>query len=350
MGAFYSNTLIDFIDDDNNLIVGSLTKQAGVAGFHQQLHTQTLSWDEEINVLKSSFIRLIKLDSKASNYGILLEYPIARRDKRIDGIIIANNIIIIIEFKVGKGEYLGTDKEQLLDYCLDIRDFHFESRDKIIVPILVATAGEGLSSDLIRTDDLVQNIVFANATNLANKLNNVINMFDNNEAVINHSNWNNSNYSPTPTIIEAAQTLYSGKSVIEISRSHAGTKNLTRTSDAVVNAIKIAKANNQKIICFITGVPGAGKTLAGLNIAHDREFQGHEKSLATFLSGNGPLIKVLREALSRDAFKKIKRNDTNAKKKETDRIISFIENVHRFLDHYFFDKNRIPNKQQNCNF
>jgi len=345
MGAFYSSTFADFINDNNDLIIGSLTKQAGIAGFHQQLHTQTLSWDQEINILKSSFKQLIEINPQALRFGILLEYPIARRDKRIDAVIIANNLILIVEFKVGKSEYLGADKEQLLDYCLDIRDFHFESLNKIIVPILIATSGGQLIDKLIRTEDFVQNIVFANASNLFEKLNNVIDKFDSKERLLDYSRWNKSDYSPTPTIIEAAQTLYSGKFVIEISRSHAGNKNLTKTSDAVINAIKQAKANNEKIICFITGVPGAGKTLAGLNIAHDEDFQGHEKSLATFLSGNGPLIKVLREALSRDAFKKIKRNDINAKKKETDRIISFIENVHRFLDHYFFDKDRIPNNK-----
>jgi len=345
MGAFYSNTFIDFIDDDNKLIVGSLTMQAGNAGFYEQKHSQTLSWDEEINVLKASLIQLIQINADASNFGILLEYPIARRDKRIDAVIIANNIIIVVEFKVGKSEYLGADKEQLLDYCLDIRDFHYESRGKVIVPILVATGAIQSNNNWIKIDDLVQNIAYANADNLSITLTQIISKLDDKEAAINYSIWNKSDYSPTPTIIEAAQTLYSGKSVIEISRSHAGTKNLTKTSDAVVDAIKIAKAKNEKIICFITGVPGAGKTLAGLNIAHDKEFQGHEKSLATFLSGNGPLIKVLREALSRDAFKKIKRNDVTAKKKETDRIIAFIENVHRFLDHYFFDKDRIPNNK-----
>jgi len=345
MGAFYLNTFALFIKDDNDLIIGVLTKQAGIAGFYQQLHTQTRSWNEEINILKTAFKQLLLENPSANNFGLLLEYPIARREKRIDAVVIANNLIIVIEFKVGKSEYLGSDKEQLLDYCLDIRDFHFESRGKIIVPLLVVTGGEKSNANLIRTDDFVQNMIFANSSNLFEKLNDVINEFVGAEQTLNHAEWNNSDYSPTPTIIEAAQTLYSGKSVIEISRSHAGTKNLTKTSAAVINAIKIAKANNEKIVCFITGVPGAGKTLAGLNIAHDDDFQGHDKSLATFLSGNGPLIKVLREALSRDAFKKVKRVDANAKKKETDRIISFIENVHRFLDHYFFEKDRIPNNK-----
>jgi Holliday junction resolvase len=345
MGAFYSNTIERFINDDNDLIIGSLTKQAGIAGFHQQLHTQTLSWDEEITVLKSSLKELTIQEPSTTEFGILLEYPIARREKRIDVVIITDNLIIVIEFKVGKDSYLNTDKEQLLDYCLDLRDFHFESRGKIIIPILLATKGDFIEYKLSKNEDLVKDIVFSSSDNLTHSLLKILNQYTGEKSELDFNKWNVSDYSPTPTIIEAAQTLYAGKSVIEISRSHAGTKNLTKTSDAVVDAIKIAKANNQKIICFITGVPGAGKTLAGLNIAHDEEFQGHEKSLATFLSGNGPLIKVLREALSRDAFKKIKRDDKNAKKKETDRIISFIENVHRFLDHYFFEKERIPNNK-----
>jgi hypothetical protein len=153
----------------------------------------------------------------------------------------------------------------------------------------------------------------------------------------------NSDYSPTPTIIEAARTLYSGKSVIEISRSHAGRTNLTKTSDSVINAIRLAKKNNEKIICFITGVPGAGKTLAGLNIAHHKEFQNDKGSLSTFLSGNGPLIKVLRKALSRDAHKKLKKTDSSAKQKESERIIAFIENVHNYFKLYFTE-DKIPNK------
>ena len=345
MGAFYSNSIAGFLQDDTKSILGMLTHQAGIAGFHQQLHTQTLSWDEEIDILKHSFKKLIADNSLVGEFGILLEYPIARREKRIDAVIIANETIIVIEFKVGSNDYFNSDKEQLLDYCLDLRDFHFQSRGKNIIPVLLATNGPNTENIHIDNSDPVKEILTSNTNDLTNKLEYLFKQYSSKENILNFEDWNKSDYFPTPTIIEAAQTLYSGKSVIEISRSHAGTKNLTRTSEAVVSAIKYAKANNQKIICFITGVPGAGKTLAGLNIAHDKEFQDHEKSLATFLSGNGPLIKVLREALSRDAFKKIKAGDTNAKKKETDRIISFIENVHRFLDHYFVEKERIPNNK-----
>jgi hypothetical protein len=345
MGAFYSNTIAAFIKDDNRTIVGSLATKSGLAGFYQLLHSQTLAWDEEIDIMKDALGRAIVQNSKIKEYGILFEYPIARREKRIDVVIIADNVIIVIEFKVGKREFLNADKEQLIDYCLDLRDFHFESRDKIIIPILLSTHGDPVENTSIDSPDWVKNIWYVNSNNFADNLIDIFKLYNDTSSSIEFNKWNGSDYSPTPTIIEAAQTLYAGKSVIEISRSHAGTKNLTKTSDAVVDAIKLAKARNEKIICFITGVPGAGKTLAGLNIAHDKEFQGHEKSLATFLSGNGPLIKVLREALARDAYKKIKRNDGDARKKETDRIIAFIENVHRFLDHYFFEKDRIPNNK-----
>lgn len=346
MAAFYSNTVADFISDETNLIIGSLIKQAGISGFHQHLHSQTKSWTDEIALLKDSLQEIVKNIPEAKKWGILLEYPIARREKRIDAVLIANNLIIIIEFKVGQSEFLISDREQLLDYCLDLRDFHFESRDKIIVPVLLATEGENIINIASKGSECVKEIWYANSENLAKIVTDALNYDINKNASLDYySAWNNSDYSPTPTIIEAAQTLYSGKSVVEISRSHAGTKNLTKTSNAVVNAIKIAKANNQKIICFITGVPGAGKTLAGLNIAHDKELQEDDNSIATFLSGNGPLIKVLRDALSRDAFKKLKRTDITAKKRETNRIISFIENVHRFLDHYFTEKERIPNNK-----
>jgi hypothetical protein len=345
MGAFYSTSIINFIDEANTSIVGSLTIKSGLSGFHQQMHSQTLSWDEEINILKSAFKQLLNQHPHIAQFGVLLEYPIARRDKRIDAVILANATIIIVEFKVGKTEYSNVDRDQLLDYCLDLRDFHYESRGKNIVPVLLATNAGKVPAATLDTTDFVKPVFFADKNTFPQIFTEILNQYDGSSQELSLEKWNNSDYSPTPTIIEAAQTLYAGKSVVEISRSHAGRKNLTKTSNAVVDAIKIAKANNEKIVCFITGVPGAGKTLAGLNIAHDKEFQDSEKSIATFLSGNGPLIKVLRGALGRDAHKKLQKKDKAAKQKESDRVIAFIENVHRFLDHYFFDKDRTPNNK-----
>lgn len=272
----------------------------------------------------------------------MLEYPIARREKRIDVVLTIRSAIIVVEFKNGRDSYQRADEEQLLDYCLDLRDFHFETRDKDIFPVLLASDAPSKSSFPL-TQGHIQPTVYANRQSLNAVIRSICaNLTD---SYIDFENWNNSVYSPTPTIIEAAKTLFAGKSVEEISRSHAGTKNLTRTTNAVVEAIKNAKQNNEKVICFITGVPGAGKTLAGLNIAHHSDFQTSEKSLATFLSGNGPLIKVLREALKRDAVVRLKKIDPDVRAREQERIIAFIENVHRFIDSYFTSSDEVPNNQ-----
>ncbi len=342
MAAFYKNNVASFINETNNSIIGTLTQQSGLAGFVQQLHTQTHSWDNEITILKSSLNELTKFQDIAKA-GILLEYPIARRAKRIDIVLIINGTIIIVEFKSGKSQYENADQDQLIDYCLDLRDFHFESRGKVIVPLLLASDAKNINSIYNENAALVKPIIFANSTNLTECLINVVKQYR--SSPIDYLQWDRSIYSPTPTIIEAAQALYAGKSVAEISNNQAGKENLTTTTKAVVDAIKSAKKYNKKVICFITGVPGAGKTLAGLNIAHDDEFQTEEHSLATFLSGNGPLIQVLREALKRDAFSKLKADNKDAKAKEVARIIAFIENVHRFLDEYFLDEEKIPNNK-----
>lgn len=343
MKAYYSNTITNFLVDDTERIIGILTHQSGIAGFHQQLHKQTTSWNEEIILLKRVFLELSKSRQELLESTILLEYPIARREKRIDIVLLINDIVTIIEFKAGKAKYERSDIEQLTDYCLDLRDFHFESRKRKIVPILLApSAAEAITN--VTFNEQIASISYANEDTLSNVVNRIIE-HSNTANRIDPEVWNNSIYAPTPTIIEAAQTLFSGKTVEEISRSHAGTKNLTKTKDAVIRAIHKARTNNEKIICFITGVPGAGKTLAGLDIAHYSEFQDGENSLATFLSGNGPLIKVLREALGRDAHKRLKKFMPEVKKREQKRIISFVENVHNFLSTYFNDKSSVPNNK-----
>ena len=251
MGAFYHNTIAQFINDEDQLIIGILSTRSGLAGFYQLLHTQTLSWEEEIAILKKAFKAAIKINQKIAQFGILLEYPIARREKRIDIIITCGSSIIVTEFKAGRNEYLNNDKEQLLDYCLDLRDFHYESRGINIVPILLASNAPSFDNHYYGNDEAVKDMLFANGEDLSGVLLNVICNYDDGNNVLNFQKWNESDYSPTPTIIEAAQALYAGKSVIEISRSHAGTKNLTRTSNTVIRAIKQAKENNKKIIILV---------------------------------------------------------------------------------------------------
>lgn len=314
---------------------------AHLRDFSELTKQQEKSWKKFLKILKESFQDLDKKSLLHINSAIFLEYKIPRREKRIDCVLILDSFLIIIEFKFqDKTGKLG--RAQLEDYCLDLRDFHKESRGKKIFPILLSPNSSIELKDINDNSELVQDIIVANEVNLSYALEIILSSQLEPSDSIDYLNWHDSPYAPTPTIIEAIKTLYKGQSVEEITRHHAGIDNLNKTTSAVVNAIRSAKKNNSKIICFITGVPGAGKTLAGLNIAHLDEFQNEDSSLATFLSGNVPLINVLREALKRDLLMKYKRGEKEAKDNEVERISTFIEKVHTFIDAYY-DKKVSPN-------
>lgn len=337
MPAFYCDTLENHRKNSTDEIVGEISKNYSKNHLNQK-NLQTESWIDTIDIFKKFYEKSICLNKEIGKWGILYEYKIPRRAKRIDVTIITKNIIFIVEIKNHEKNYKPLDISQLEDYCLDIRDFHFESNNKIIVPILLCTDAPSISNQFEKSNDFVQRNYFANRKNISEILIKINGIFDSNNEEINYNFWNNSKYTPTPTIIEFAQSLYSGQSVSEISRNGAGDKNLTNTTSTILNAITNARKNKSKIICFITGVPGAGKTLAGLNIVHNREFKSIDDELAVFLSGNSPLVKVLSEALARDFIKRERINKVEAKR----RVKTFIHNVHEFIDEYYDDKFKVP--------
>lgn len=209
-------------------------------------------------------------------------------------------------------------------------NFHEGSHNKTIIPILVATKAPDKTND-IQSAIRLDNCILCNAQNFENTLKNII-ATQTATQYINVPNWENSTYKPTPTIIEAAQALYKGHNVQEISRSDSGAINLTRTAKAINDIIETAKIKKQKSICFLTGVPGAGKTLAGLNIANER-LKADESEHSVFLSGNGPLVEVLREALTRDSVETAKEMGCKLKKTDAEREAkAFIQNIHHFRD------------------
>jgi hypothetical protein len=107
----------------------------------------------------------------------------------------------------------------------------------------------------------------------------------------------------------------------------------SNTTNAILYAIQQAQKTEEKIICFITGVPGAGKTLAGLNIVHNVD---NYSGQGVFLSGNGPLVKVLTEALARDNSQ---RNQIPLA--QSRREVAFVQNVHHFLN-FYHNNDQIP--------
>lgn len=311
---YYLRDIENFIEDDTNYILGKITK-------NNEFNLEKLqrdAWIEQINILKDNLS-----DYKSGE--LVFEYIIPRVGKRIDNIFIYKGFIFLLEFKVGEGKYNFQDQEQVLDYALDLKNFHEESYDKRIIPMLISTNAENFTNTYNFHEDNIMELVLCNKNNIKDNIENIIKIYDYKN--IDSHRWLNSRYKPTPTIIEAAQALYKGHNVKEISRSDAGAKNLNQSTDYINDIIEYSKANNKKSICFLTGVPGAGKTLAGLNIANLRQKYDEEEH-AVFLSGNGPLVNVLREALALDDSKNndITREEARRKAK------TFIQPIHHFRD------------------
>lgn len=286
--------------------------------------SQRDAWQHEIERLK-------EIAAHYPTAHFFFEFAIPRMGKRADVIVVAGNAIFVLEYKVGARSHEHQAAEQVLDYALDLKNFHEGSHDKTIVPIVVATESPDVSGALVFWTDGVAQPLFANDDTLAPLLAALIAQLSSKE--INALNWARSSYKPTPTIIEAAQALYRGHNVTEISRSEAGAKNLTRTAHYISQVIEDAKARHRKCICFVTGVPGSGKTLAGLNIANER-MRAHEDEHAVFLSGNGPLVDVLREALAIGELSQQRElgNRSFSKKDALRHASTFIQNIHHFRD------------------
>ena len=251
--AFYSDSVENFLLHDSNYILGKLTH-------HNQFQLEALqrnAWEVEISVLKR------ELKGFTDGY-ILFEYTIPRIGSRIDNVLILKGLIFLLEFKVGERDYPKHAIDQVMDYALDLKYFHKESHDRTLVPILISTNAKDYENRFTLSHDKILDVLRCNGQTVHKNINNVLNSYS--KKAIDPAAWIQSLYMPTPTIIEAAQALYRGHNVHEISRSDAGAINLENTSRAINSIIDESKANHRKSICFLTGVPGAGKTLAGLNI------------------------------------------------------------------------------------
>ena len=330
MPAYYRATLAKFLADDPKRILGELTSGSGESGFAELKHKQTKAWQKEIGILTTVCTALVVEDSTCANWSILLEYPIPRRQKRVDAIILAADVIFCLEFKTEDKAHRRQTQRQVEDYALDLRDFHDQSRNRCIIPFAVvpkALPAELQNSNVAsECNDAVRPVRFANAGDLATQLADAFKAELNPMATsIDPMAWDMSAYRPVPTIVEAAEALYAGHNVREIAHSHAGATNLTLTSERLVETIQRAQRDRLKVACFVTGVPGAGKTLAGLNVVHNPALRQEGRPPAVFLSGNGPLVKIVSAAIARD-FRRRARTDGGERT-----VSTFIQNVHAFV-------------------
>jgi hypothetical protein len=316
--AYYSAKVKEFLAASPASILGSM---ASHGQFSLELE-QRNAWEVQTAVLQQSLAGL--------SGWIHLEFDVPRIGSRIDAVLVTPNVICPIEFKVGERIHQRSHLNQAWDYALDLKNFHKASHSAPIVPILVATESKETDDALTEPHpDGVHPPVRANPDSLRKILDLALSKYA--QPAIEVDVWSSAPYQPTPTIIEAAQNLYSRHSVDAIARHDAGARNLSITSARVEELIDQAAREKQKLIIFVTGVPGAGKTLVGLNVATQK--RDSSSTHTVFLSGNGPLVEVLREALTRDEVERLARKGKKPRKGDVkQKVKSFIQLVHHFRD------------------
>ena len=329
MRYLYSDVFSNFLRKDSEAIFAEL-----VDNYHGEIISTTKeAWKSEIALLKN-----VLVPWSNENAQIIFEYNIPRLGKRIDAVLLLRGLIFCLEFKVGQKAALQADVEQVMDYALDLKNFHLFSHDKKIIPILIPTQHQSSTTEFKPSvyDDGIYNPLITGEEGLQELIEKVLEHAGVSAQDENAENWVVSPYSPTPTIIEAARTLYENHSVEDITRHEADKVSTDQTIDYILNVIENSKNKREKSICFVTGVPGAGKTLVGLDIAVKQTYKDGVKDKengAVYLSGNGPLVAVLKEALARDNWRKCKEKGEKKKLSDSQREVSeFIQVIHNYRD------------------
>jgi hypothetical protein len=328
--SYYSAPIHEFLATSSDVILGILGRQNEFT----LIQTQRDAWLEEIRILKKTL--------GLYQGTIYFEYNIPRMGKRIDVLLIIGSVIFVLEFKIGETGFPSYAIDQVWDYSLDLKNFHETSHDQIIAPVLIATKAKVDFLFVSATLEFDKTIlpIRSNVESFPEVIEAVLSFSDG--IAIDSTTWEKGRYCPTPTIIEAAMALYNGHSVTEISRNDASAINLTKTSNALSQIIQFSKESSQKSICFVTGVPGAGKTLVGLNIATSH-FDQSNALYSVFLSGNGPLVSILREALARDKVLRAKEQLESLRIGQArSEVKAFIQNVHHFRDECLVDPDQPP--------
>ncbi|MGH8462408.1 MAG: DNA/RNA helicase domain-containing protein [Stenotrophobium sp.] len=333
--AAYSDTLDGLVQKSDDAILGALTRRSEFA----VEDTQRAAWMFQIAHIKKI---APTLKDKYGPGSVHFEYDIPRMGRRIDVLLILGGVIFVLEYKVGETRFAAHALDQVVDYALDLKNFHETSHRAVIAPVLIATDASEIQNTMVveSKNDRVLAALQTNANGLEAVIHCVLAAYPSEQLVLEH--WQQGRYHPTPTIIEAATALYMGHNVEDISRGDAGVVNLAETSQRLEQIIAESRATQRKSICFVTGVPGAGKTLVGLNIA-TRHIEPNSDLYSVYLSGNGPLVKILHEALARDRVIQAKRKGEPTKKGEAkSQVKAFIQNVHHFRDEGLKDRSRPP--------
>ena len=248
--------------------------------------SQIDAWDDCFDVLQN------ELDDSCANFGIIFEYALPYENgRRPDVVLISNELVIVLEFK-RKSQALAEDLDQVADYSRDIREYHFESRNKKVVPMLILTRGKGINY-------IDKEVHICSTENLKKELDHIVGRTGILTACDIEA-WIDSKYEPLPTMVEAARRFWNGEELPNIKHVHAGT-NLDEAISCLKKTAKKAEAEKKNVLALVTGVPGAGKTFLGLQFVYD-VCKLNDNQNSVFLSGNGPLVEVLQDALKNRTF------------------------------------------------
>ena len=324
---YYSDSITDFLSRSTNEIVGDLT----LASQHDINDETAQSWVEEIDTLREA------LEAYSGRGSLYFEYNIPRMGRRADVIVLIDGIVFVVEYKTAEQRFTREAMVQVWDYALDLKNFQEGCLDRILIPILVAPKEKDSHCHLTlkHFEDMVYEPLMVNRKKLSEVFESVLEgVVYKDKPTLDDDQWAKSGYSPTPTIIEAAIALYEENTVEEITK-HGG--DIDKASEELCHIIDHCREKKRKAICFITGVPGAGKTLIGLNTAID-QFNRGEK--AVYLSGNFPLVEVLQEALTRDYVRrdkiraKAEKRKAYTKAEAKSKVKAFIQMIHHYRDLY----------------
>ena len=334
--AYYCNSIKDFIIDDSKAIIGELVNGANKDSHRDVPPKQIDAWNNQIKELQS------RLEECCMTGCIIFEYDIIRLGKRIDVILLIKHMVFSLEFKNGKTAFVVQDAQQAEDYAIDIKNFHKESADLYVCPILIATKAPKYKKPQ-SIDCYPDKQVYLQRENIETFTPKILSIADKygDDRKINFKNWFDSPYHPTPTIIAAAVEAYLSNDISQIAQSEAGQDNIDRCEQEIGRIVDYARNNHKKCVCFVTGVPGAGKTLVGLNVVAKNLKKGND-NLSVYLSGNDTLVKVLREALTKSAREKNTLESKDDRRFNEKSIKLLIQSSYDFKKAYAEDSTKIP--------
>jgi hypothetical protein len=329
LAGYYSDTVANFLTVRAESVVAQLSLRQA-EHFGEVMDRQLYAWRTQIELLRHALAGVVDAHAFSAQWGLVIEYPLLRLQKRLDVIVIAGATIAVIEFKVDSEEFSALDLRQVEDYGLDLNDFHSTSSGLRIWPVLCATAAKTMRLTPIEFG------VSAVATCGGEGLREVFSALagdqrERGDQQIDHKVWQAGAYRPVPTIVQAAELLFAEHDVQDIARAASEPANLAATTEALISIIERARLRREHIVAFVTGVPGSGKTLAGLNACHDRRFSRAGEQPGAYLSGNSPLVRVLREALTEDHARRVSVRKSDARRVITAQVQTLMGFLREYL-------------------